>query len=61
MIYKADRFDNVYQIKNFLNENEIKPTDIVGIFTNHNYQGQVVFDLLYVEQAESEVRICKMN
>ena len=52
MIYKADRFDNVYQIKDFLNENEIKPTDIVGIYTERNYQGRVVFDLLYVEQTE---------
>ena len=61
MTYKAYRFDSIYDLKDFLNDNEIKPTDIIGIYREHKYQDQGCFDLLYVEQAESEVRICKMN
>lgn len=54
MIYKAYRFESVYGLKDFLNYNEIKPTNIVGIYREHKYQDQGFFDLLYVEQAESE-------
>jgi len=54
MIYKAYRFESVYELKDFLNDNEIKPTDIVGIYREHKYQDQGFFDLLYVEPQESE-------
>ena len=54
MIYKAYRFDSIYDLKNFLNDNEIKPTDIIGIYREHKYQDQGLFDLLYVERIESE-------
>lgn len=54
MIYKAYRFESVYELRDFLNDNEIKPTNIVGIYREHKYQDQGFFDLLYVEQAESE-------
>lgn len=54
MKYKAYRFESVYELRDFLNDNEIKPTDIVGIYREHKYQDQGFFDLLYVEKAESE-------
>ena len=51
MIYKAYRFDSIYNLKVFLNKNEIKPTDIIGIYGE---QDRGYFDLLYVEYTESE-------
>ena len=54
MRYKAYRFNSIYDLKNFLNDNEIKPTDIIGIYREHKYQDQGFFDLLYVEHIESE-------
>lgn len=54
MKYKAYRFESVYELRDFLNDNEIKPTDIVGIYREHKYQEQGFFDLLYVEHTESE-------
>lgn len=55
MIYRAYRFDSIYDLKDFLNDNEIKPTDIIGIYREHKYQDQGCFDLLYVKHTESEV------
>lgn len=52
MIYKAYRFDSIYDLKDFLNDNEIKPTDIIGIYGYQDRGGY--FDLLYVEHTESE-------
>lgn len=49
MTYKAYRFDSIYNLKVFLNKNEIKPTDIIGIYGEQGF-----FDLLYVEHIESE-------
>lgn len=54
MTYKAYRFESVYELMEFLNDNEIEPTDIVGIYREHKYQDQGFFDLLYVEWTESE-------
>lgn len=54
MIYKAYRFDTIYNLKDFLNDNKIKPTDIIGIYREHRYQDLGVFDLLYIEQTENE-------
>ena len=54
-MYKAQRFDSIYDLKDFLNENEIKPTEIIKIYRVpiSPYAGS--YDLLYyVEDAESE-------
>ena len=56
MIYRAYRFNTIYDLKDFLNDNEIKPVNIVGIYREHKYPDQGFFDLLYVEQAENEVQ-----
>ena len=56
MIYKAYRFDTIYDLKDFLNDNEIKPTDIIGIYREHKYQDRGCFDLLYVKHTESGVQ-----
>ena len=56
MIYKAYSFDTIYHLKDFLNNNKIKPTNIIGIYREHRYQDLGVFDLLYVEQTERTVK-----
>ena len=56
MIYKTRMFDNIYDLKDFLNDNEIKPINIIGIYKEHKYQDQGFFDLLYVEHTESEAK-----
>ena len=55
-MFKAQRFDSIYDLKDFLNENKIKPTEIIKIYRIpiSPYAGS--YDLLYyVEDAESEV------
>lgn len=52
MKYKAYRFESVYELRDFLNDNEINPNNIVGIYREHKYTDQGFFDLLYVEQTE---------
>lgn len=53
-MYKTYRFESIYNLRDFLNDNEIKPTDIIGIYREHKYQDQGFFDLLYVVQTECE-------
>jgi hypothetical protein len=48
-MYKVKRFANIYNLKNFLNDNGIKQTNIIGIYREQNY-----CDLLYVDKSESE-------
>lgn len=50
MLYKTKSFDNLYRLSEFLNNNNIKPTDIIGIYREHKYQNQYCFNLLYIEQ-----------
>lgn len=51
-MYKAQRFDSIYDLKNFLNENEIKLTEIIGIYRTPTSPYNGVYDLLYyVENA----------
>ena len=54
MEYKAYRFDSIYKLKDFLNDNEIKPTNIIGIYREHKGQSGGCFDLLYVNKSESK-------
>lgn len=54
-MYKAQRFDSLYYLKDFLNKNEIKPTEIIGIYRTVTAPNAGLYDLLYyVEEAESE-------
>lgn len=54
-MYKAQRFDSLYYLKDFLNKNEIKPTEIIGIYRTAISPNAGLYDLLYyVEEAESE-------
>lgn len=56
-MYKAYRFKSIYDIKNFLNDNKIKPIDIIGVYgvyREHKDHNQCFFDLLYVDKSESE-------
>ena len=54
-MYKAQRFDSIYDLKDFLNENEIKLTEIIGIYRTPTSPYDGAYDLLYyVEDAESE-------
>lgn len=50
MLYKAKSFDNIYRLSEFLNDNNIKPTDIVGIYREYKYQNQYSYKLLYIEK-----------
>lgn len=49
MIYKTKSFDNIYRLSEFLNDNKINPTDIVGIYREYKYQNQYTYKLLYIE------------
>ena len=54
-MYKAQRFDSLYYLKDFLNKNEIKPTEIIGIYRTAISPNAGLYDLLYyVEDVESE-------
>lgn len=53
-MYKAHKFDNLYDLKDFLNENEIKPFEIIGIYRTQISLNSGLYDLLYVEQTENE-------
>lgn len=54
-MYKALRFDSLYDLKDFLNENEIKPNEIIGIYRTPISPNAGLYDLLYyVKEAESE-------
>ena len=56
-MYKAERFDDIYDLKDFLNENKIKLTEIIKInrVPKSSYEFEGSYDLLYyVEDAESE-------
>lgn len=46
-MYKALRFDSLYDLKDFLNENEIKPTEIIGIYRTSISPNAGLYDLLY--------------
>lgn len=54
MKYNARSFEDIYRLSDFLNENNIKPTDIVGIYRVYKYQGQGCFNLLYIESDEKK-------
>ena len=56
-MYKTQRFDSIYDLKDFLNENGIKPTEIIKIYRVpiSPYAGSSYDLLYYVEEAESEV------
>lgn len=47
-MYKVKRFTNIYSLKNFLNDNDIKPIDIIGV-----YKEQCYCDLLYVDKSKA--------
>jgi len=54
-MYKAQRFDSIYELKDFLNENEIKPTEIIKIYRVPSSPYDGLYDLLYyVKDTESE-------
>lgn len=54
-MYKALSFDNLYYLKDFLNRNEIKPTEIIGIYRTPISPTAGQYDLLYyVEDTESK-------
>lgn len=53
-MYKAIRFDSLYDLKNFLNKNEIKPNEIIGIYRAPTSPYTGLYDLLYYVNAESE-------
>ena len=54
-MYKAQRFDSIYDLKDFLNENEIKPTEIIKIYRVPSSPYDGLYDLLYyVKDTESE-------
>ena len=55
MKYEARRFDSIYYLKDFLNENKIPQKNIVGIFRKDNG----FIELLYIELQESEKIDCK--
>lgn len=46
-MYKALRFDSLYDLKDFLNENEIKPNEIIGIYRTTISPNAGLYDLLY--------------
>ena len=53
-MYKALRFDSLYDLKDFLNKNEIKPNEIIGIYRTTISPNAGLYDLLYyVKEAES--------
>lgn len=54
MKYNARSFEDIYRLSDFLNDNNIKPADIVGIYREHKYSDQGCFDLLYIESDKSE-------
>ena len=53
-MYKAQRFDSLYDLKDFLNENEIKPTEIIGIYRVPISPNEGSYDLLYYVNEKSE-------
>ena len=53
-MYEALKFANIYDLKDFLNENEIKPNEIIGIYRTTISPNAGLYDLLYyVKEAES--------
>lgn len=54
-MYKALRFDSLYDLKDFLNENEIKPTEIIGIYRTPISPNAGLYDLLYyIKEKETD-------
>lgn len=50
MEYRAQRFDSIFYLKDFLNENDITPQKIIGIFRKDNG----LMELLYLAESEEE-------
>lgn len=46
MEYKTERFDNIFELKDFLNEKEIDSQNIISIIKKDNE----IVDLLYIER-----------
>ena len=46
-MYRALRFDSLYELTDFLNENEIKPNNIIGIYRTPTAPNTGLYDLLY--------------
>jgi hypothetical protein len=51
-MYKAQRFNSIYELKDFLNENGIKSTEIIGIYRIPIAPNAGLFDLLYYVESE---------
>lgn len=63
MKYQTKSFDNLYRLSEFLNDNKVNPTDIVGIYRerDHKYQNQYCFNLLYIEQVRIKNEMSTMS
>ena len=48
MEYKAMRFDSIFYLKDFLNDHNITPQEIIGIFRKDNG----LMELLYLAEKE---------
>ena len=52
MEYIPMRFENICRLTDFLNDNNIKQSDIVGIYVRNQSQVQSEFDLVYIRRNE---------
>ena len=53
-IYDAMEFNNVFDLKRFLNLNEIEPKDIIEINSNHIHPDRTMYTVLYINKQISE-------
>lgn len=50
MEYRAEWFDSIFELKDFLNENDITPQEIISIFRKDNE----CIELLYLAESEDD-------
>lgn len=53
-MYKAKRFDSIYDLVEFLNNNKIKPTEIIGIYRVQISPYAGIYDLICYERSDEK-------